>query len=389
MNGFISADERDAPPDRERSGIWIAAGGGYNALMRLRPCPPTLPRSLPLRAVAFAAVATFALALAPSAARADDDAATAQALFDEATALKAKEQWAAACPKFESSYKLDPALGTLLNLANCFEKLGKTASAWARFEEAYQWATKNNDDRAEFAKTQRDALAPKLPKLKIVVTNPVPALSIQRDTAKVSDAMYGSALPVDPGEHTIFVKRDDEILQTQKVSVVEAQSAEISFDLAAIEKAAPPPKPKKDVIVVGPSPAMRKAGWAIGGVGAATVLTAATLELFAVLRKGDTSDKSLCIQKLCTPAGKAIADDAAQLAETGQWVGIAGLAVTAVGVTLLIVTPSQVNVQEKEADRRASRKPGGLWATPWVAPEPGRPGNGAGVAGGFVVGGHL
>ena len=359
--------------------------------MRLRPCPPDPRRSLSVRAALGAAAALVALAGAPSPARADGDAATAQALFDEAMELKNKEDWAKACPKFESSYKLDPALGTLLNLANCFEKLGKTASAWARFEEAYQWATKNNDDRAEFAKTQRDALAPKLPKLKIVVTNPVPALSIQRDTAAVSAAMYGSALPVDPGEHTIFVKRDDEILKTAKVSLVEAQSSEIAFDLAAIEKAAPPPKPKKDVIVVGPTPAMRKAGWAIAGVGAATIVAAATIEGIAIARKGETNDKSLCVEKLCTATGKALADDAARFAEIGQWVGIGGLVVTAVGITLLIVTPSKVDLQDKDKaqDTKESRLPGGVWATPWVAPEPVRGGPGTGVAGGLVVGGHL
>src|SRR5688572_28087470 len=150
-----------------------------------------------------------------------DDAATAQALFDEATALKAKEDWAGACPKFETSYKLDPALGTLLNLANCLAKLGKVASAWARWEEAYQWATKNNDDRVDYAKKERDELVPRLPKLKINVTSRAAALSVERDSSKVTEAMYGVALPVDPGEHCVFVKRDEEVLKTEKVRVVE------------------------------------------------------------------------------------------------------------------------------------------------------------------------
>ena len=321
----------------------------------------------------------------PSPARADD-AATAQALFDEAMALKAKEQWAEACPKFESSYKLDPALGTLLNLANCFEKVGKTASAWARWEEAYQWATKNGDDRADYAKTQRDALVPKLPKLKINVAHPVPALSIQRDTAKVTDAMYGVALPVDPGEHTVFVKRDDEILKTEKVKVVEAQSAEISLDLAAIEKAAPPPKPKKDVVVVGPSPALRKVGWGLGGGGLGVVAIAAALEGLAAARKAEADSGVNCVKKICTPAGYQVAQDAKGIAEAGQWIGIGGIVIAAVGVTLLVVTPSATVVKDKEKE---AKLPAGLWAAPFVAPEPGAAREGTGIAGGLVVGGHL
>ena len=197
--------------------------------MRLCSRSMSFPRAL------SRSLATFALGILcttlSSAAHADD-AATAQALFDEATALKDKEQWAAACPKFASSYKLDPALGTLLNLANCYEKTGQIASAWARWEEAYQWALKNNDDRVEYAKKNRDAIAPKLPRLKITVNNPVPALSIESDTVKVTEPMYGTALPVDPGEHVVFVKRGDELLKTEKVKVVEAQTAEITLDFS-------------------------------------------------------------------------------------------------------------------------------------------------------------
>jgi tetratricopeptide (TPR) repeat protein len=337
-----------------------------------------------LRSSLFVIAALGATLGSPSTARADD-AAAAQALFDEATALKAKEEWAAACPKFESSYKLDPALGTLLNLANCFEKVGKIASAWARFEEAYQWATKNGDDRAEYAKKNRDALAPRLPRLKITVANPVQALSIERDTVSVVPAMYGSELPVDPGEHTVFVKRDDDVLKTEKIKVVEAQSAEVKLDLAAIEKAAPPRKPKKDVVVVGPSPALRKAGWGVGAAGLAGVVAAGAIEIVALSKKSLADDPENCFEKLCTPAGKALADEAKTLAEVGQWVGIGSLVVTAVGVTLLIVTPSTVEVSGSEKKEGALR---GLWAAPWVAPEPG-PGDARRFGGGLVVGGHL
>jgi hypothetical protein len=346
------------------------------------------PRSFLARAAIGAAVA--ACALAPRDAR-GDDAATAQALFDEATALKAKEDWAGACPKFESSYRLDPALGTLLNLANCFEKLDKIASAWARWEEAYQWATKNGDDRAEYAKKNRDALAPRLPKLKINVTGRAAALSIERDTSKVSDAMYGVPLPVDPGEHTVFVKRDDEVLRTEKIKIAEAQSAELSFDLAAIEKAAPPPKAKRDVVVVGASPALRKVGWGVGAAGVAGLLVAGTLEGIAISRKGRADEE--CVDKICTATGKQIADEGVAFAEAGQWVGIASLVVVAVGVTLLIVTPS-VAPEAPAAPRKDAKPRRDVWAAPWIAPEVGAPGGigargGIGVGGGLVIGGHL
>ena len=354
--------------------------------MRLLSRSATFPRSS-LRCVALGA-AIAACAIAPRDARADDTAATAQALFDEATALKAKEDWAGACPKFESSYKLDPALGTLLNLANCFEKLGKIASAWARWEEAFQWATKNGDDRAEYAKTQRDALVPRLPKLKIEVTSRAAALSIERDTTKVTEPMYGASLPVDPGDHTIFVKRDDEVLKTEKIKVVEAQSAEVKLDLAAIEKAAPPPKPKGGgVVVVGPSPTLRKVGWGVGAAGLAGLVVTGVLEGLAFSKKGEA--ELACVNKFCTPEGKRIADQGVAFAEAGQWVGIGSLLVTAVGVTLLIVTPSNVITTQPAAPKKETAARRDVWAAPWIAPESGAPGARIGVGGGLVVGGRL
>src|SRR5271166_5257799 len=64
------------------------------------------------------------------------DKAAAQAIFDEGKRLMDAGQFAQACPKFADSEKLDPGVGTLLNLGVCYEKNGQTASAWATYKEA-------------------------------------------------------------------------------------------------------------------------------------------------------------------------------------------------------------------------------------------------------------
>src|SRR5690242_6612861 len=64
------------------------------------------------------------------------DLAAAQSLFDAAKQLVAQGKHAEACPKFLASFKLDPKPGTAVNLADCYEKTGQIASAWARFQEA-------------------------------------------------------------------------------------------------------------------------------------------------------------------------------------------------------------------------------------------------------------
>ena len=77
-----------------------------------------------------------ALALSwAAAARAEplDDAARADASFKEAMQLRSGGHDAEACPKFAESQRLAPAVGVTLYLADCYEKTGRTASAWREF----------------------------------------------------------------------------------------------------------------------------------------------------------------------------------------------------------------------------------------------------------------
>src|SRR5262249_32964060 len=60
----------------------------------------------------------------------------AESLFREARRLVDAGRYAQACEKFSASQKLDPAVGTLLNLGLCYEKIGRTAAAWATYHEA-------------------------------------------------------------------------------------------------------------------------------------------------------------------------------------------------------------------------------------------------------------
>src|SRR3954468_23197031 len=80
------------------------------------------------------------------------DPTAAIQLYDAAIKLTKTGDYAGACPKFAESERLDPQLGTLLHLADCFEKVGKTASAWARWKDAIDVATKTSDARQNIAR---------------------------------------------------------------------------------------------------------------------------------------------------------------------------------------------------------------------------------------------
>src|SRR5688572_13616735 len=72
------------------------------------------------------------------------DRKRAEALFNEARTLMDRSDFSAACPKLEQSWNLDPATGTAFNLALCFEKAGRLASALAWYEKAREAATAAN-----------------------------------------------------------------------------------------------------------------------------------------------------------------------------------------------------------------------------------------------------
>ena len=66
----------------------------------------------------------------------EGNATLAEQLFNQGRDLVKANQWADACPKFEASLRYDPVLGTRLNLATCYEHIGKLASAWGLYRES-------------------------------------------------------------------------------------------------------------------------------------------------------------------------------------------------------------------------------------------------------------
>jgi len=186
-------------------------------------------------------LATLMMGASVGSARADDhNAVLAETLFREGRAAIDAGDLATACSKFDHSYRLDPAPGTLLNLADCEERRGRLATAWERFNRMYDTLAPN-DDRRALARSRADAVASRLPKVKLVLAKDVPAEArVLRDGAPVDPAAIGTLVPTDPGAHVLVVHLDGHRDEKLELKVAEGEKREVTLHAGPL---LPPPPP--------------------------------------------------------------------------------------------------------------------------------------------------
>ncbi|HVK71850.1 MAG TPA: hypothetical protein VM734_00965 [Kofleriaceae bacterium] len=175
-----------------------------------------------------------------------DDAAQrkagAEAAFRQGKDMLAKGQIEAACMAFKQSQALDPQFGTQYNLALCFEKWGRLASAWGELTELAAKDT-NKPRRADAAKRAR-ALEPRLVRLLIVVPMQVPGLTVTRDGSDVTD-LIGVATPVDPGPSKLVAEAPGYQPWSFDVTLA-GEGSTVTVQVGPLEKQPEPPPPPPD-----------------------------------------------------------------------------------------------------------------------------------------------
>jgi hypothetical protein len=213
-----------------------------------------------------------ATTLAQSARAAGSDSAIAEGLFNDAKQLLDKGDTTHACPKFAESLRLDPTLGTRLNLAHCYEVAGKTASAWGEYKEVVRQSHAANDEkRAQIAQQKVDAIEAKLSH----VTFRAPSsdgVSFKLDGAALEAAVLGTSVPVDPGDHAIEATAPGK--KTYKSTFhVDPQSSS-NVDVPALADAPVPVTPPPPVVAEQPhdeaptdNGTKRTVGYIVGGAG--------------------------------------------------------------------------------------------------------------------------
>lgn len=136
---------------------------------------------------------------------AGDRVAEADRLFQAGIERMDAGDFAAACPLLEQSQAADPSSGTLLNLGDCYEHLGRTASADDAFAAAVELAKNTRrSDRVQVGELRRARLAPQLRRFRLVLpAQSTPNLSIALDGQPLSPRT--ALFAIDPGAHALRV----------------------------------------------------------------------------------------------------------------------------------------------------------------------------------------
>jgi len=280
-------------------------------------------RSMRLK-LGFATLCSSALLLLGFAARAQEgrDPAAAEELFRQGRAASEKHDFLSACAKFRESNRLDPAVGTLFNIADCEERLGHLATSWTLFQEVVQ-RLPTDDDRRAIAQRRAQTLEARLPKLSVHLSPSARTdIVVRRDGVALGSASLDTWLPVDPGEHVVVVEAPGTSKASFTARVSEGEHAALEVKLGAPLPSSGPPSNSASSA----APTSHVAAYVVGGVGVLGLATGVVAGLLVLQRKS-TVDKN-CVEHVCNQVGH----DAAESGKTLGLVTTVGLVTGAAGL---------------------------------------------------------
>lgn len=287
--------------------------------------------------LALAVIAGSAVFVVPRGAAAQD-AAAAEVLFEHGRALLTEGKIAEACPKLEESLRLDPGIGTMLYLGECWQRAGKTASAWLLFRGAEARAAKDNDPRAKIAHDRAEMLTPLVSMLAVRVANDpaVPTVTVTRDGRPLEPAQWGVEIAIDPGDHVVRASAPGRRTWESKI-VVGVNASHLVVAVPPLEPSiaalgSPPVAPDPDTGDVQRGLALGVGGLGLLGVGAGSYFG------LSAIAKNNRADQH-CTGLECDAEGVATGDDAKDHATVSTIAFVAGTALLVGGVVLFLTAP--------------------------------------------------
>lgn len=325
-----------------------------------RDFPAGRPAALVLRALLVASLSATATVQAQPAPTPTGPSAkpegpaekpTADALFEEARRLMLAGEHVEACPKLEESQRLDPAVGTLLHLGECFAKTGRTASAWRAFRQAVAAArTEGRLDREQIALARAQNLEPELARLQVSVPqgHDLPGLVVRTDGNELPRASWGAAIPVDTGPHVLEVTAPGyRPWRTQAAVMQLGGTVVVSVPVLISEDA---PEEGGGPVPVGPAsvaidPRARAANErdrmvGIGSLAGGGVFAAVGAGFGVAAIRAWSDARAACVDRVCTDEGVRDASSARTSARISTALFAVGAVGAATGVYFLLRRPT-------------------------------------------------
>ncbi len=310
-----------------------------------------------------------------------DDQSTAEEMFERGRKLMENNATLnEACRTLQDSLKLWDRGDTVLNLAECHRRQGKTATAWFEFDRALSVGTKVHFPEAIAAATRlRDALAAKLSKLTVAVppaTAAIAGLTVEVETTPLplGDAptsppepwprdRWNTGVVLDPGRVRVTAHAKGYKPFQAEVQLGADKDAKSVVVVLEVEPP-PPPVPRDPPPPPGPLAKPRPVWpWAVGAVGLALGGGALVAEGFS--REAHDALNAHCggpARRACPRQGYDFqADRTRELVGYGFFLGLGTASVLALGaagvglglsygggrapVTSLVVSPASVAVR--------------------------------------------
>jgi hypothetical protein len=294
----------------------------------------------------LACLTSLAGALASQGAHAQSavpDLPIAQALFEEARTLMTAGRYDEACAKLSESQHLDPASGTLLNLAVCHEKQGKTATAWAEYNDVLAITRKEgNLERQKIASQRIRELEPMLSHLSVSSPSEVVKrdLMIKLDGVQLGAAAWGMAIPVDPGVHFVEITAPGRKPWSGSVAVGSGGASSVVTVLALDPQENPA---KRDTAGTGPAVAMSSERKRLAYIlGASGTLVLGSGIFFGVRAKSEWDERNAhCVGGICDEEAVGASKRAHNFALAADGAFGLGLIGLGLGAYFALTRPSQ------------------------------------------------
>lgn len=274
--------------------------------------------------------------------------AAAQAAFDEGMQLMKAGHYEQACERIAKSLELDPGMAAQFRLAECYERLGRLASAWKNYNDvAHAARAAGMRDRERFARERAAVLQSQLSTLTIVVpeeVSAIPGLRVERDGKAVASSLWNTPIPVDPGQTRVVVSAPDREPWSTQV-VVGGGGGQERIDVPPFGGA---PAGKEAEVDDGLS-GQAIAGIVIAAVGAAAMGAGVVIGVAAKPRYDESNDH--CVDNVCDAEGLDIRDSVRTQGNVATAVFVVGAAALVGGAVLWLTAPSgNAESSDDEAD---------------------------------------